>query len=180
MIHFSVNYSARTSLHISGEIQINCSKEKLWKIISEPGHLENYHPFCEYHRSEKWDGVGSTDESKSYYGKIIKREVISWDEGKGYQIRMLEINHNTKVKFEIYEKSGLTHLKVWLISDAYRNNPRPIWFFLAPLIIVPSYKKYFNSLLKGLKFFTETGQKVERNQFGHHSKYSPKIPDGDN
>jgi len=174
VIRFSANYRSRQNLEICAQIHINCSKEKLWKVITAPGHLEKYHPFCAYHKSERWNGVGCVDESKSNYGKIVRREVIEWNEGVGYTIKMLNPNQNTTVRFEIGAVEEGVQFKVYLKTNAYRKNPRPFWIFLAPLMIVPSYKKYFHSLLNGIKYYAETDKKVSRNQFGHHRKYSPK------
>ena len=84
-----------------------------------------------------------------------------------------EDKHDTKVKFEIIEKDNQTYFQVILESNAYRKTPRPFWYPIAFFLIVPSYKKYYNSLLKGLKFYAETGEIVRRNQFGSHKKYSP-------
>ena len=175
MIRFAANYRSRQNLDICAQIHINCSKEKLWKVITAPGHLENYHPFCAYHKSESWDGVGCVDESKSNYGKIVRREVIEWNEGVGYTIKMLNPNQKTRVRFEIGALEEEVQFQVNLTTNAYRKNPRPFWIFLAPLIIVPSYKKYFHSLLNGIKYYAETDKKVSRNQFGHHRNYSPKL-----
>jgi hypothetical protein len=173
MINYEWNIWDRRSFKISGLIRINVSKKKLWFTIIEPGHLKKYHPFCKEHDISKWDGVGCKDVSLSYEGKTINREIIEWDDGVGYHIKMNNDNkHDTKVKFEILEKDNQTYFKVVLESNAYRKTPRPLWYPIAFFLIVPSYKKYYKSLLRGLKFYVETGKKVRRNQFGNHKKYS--------
>ncbi len=174
MIEFNWNIWNRNYLFISSKIKINVSKEKLWKIITAPGHLNTYHPFCEEHQVSDWDGVGCKDISRSYAGKTIKREVIKWVEGESYQIKMINGDGNdTKVKFEITDLGVNSSISVSIITNAYRNNPRPLWYPIALLLIVPSYKKYFNSLLNGMKYYSETGKVVARNQFGPHKQYSP-------
>lgn len=45
----------------------------------------------------------------------------------------------------------------------------PAYFFL-----IPSFKKYMNSVVNGMKYHCETGKKVYKNQFGFHKKYSTK------
>jgi hypothetical protein len=174
MINFEWNIWDRRLFRINGLIKIDVSKENLWKIIIEPGHLKKYHPFCKEHVISDWNRVGCKDLSKSYAGKTIKREIIDWNEGISYRIKMNnEDKHDTKVKFEIIEKDNQTYFQVILESNAYRKTPRPFWYPIAFFLIVPSYKKYYNSLLKGLKFYAETGEIVRRNQFGSHKKYSP-------
>lgn len=174
MIKYTCNIWKRKAFKISAQIQINITKEKLWKIITEPGHLKNYHPFCDYHQKSDWNGVGSKDTSKSYAGKIINREIIEWDEGQSYRIKMDNLDkHDTKVKFEIIEINKKTLIKISLETNAYRKTPRLIWYPVSIFLLKPSYIKYFNSLLRGLKYFSETGNKVARNQFGNHLKYSP-------
>lgn len=175
MINYSVNFFFRKALNIKASIAIKIEPDKLWNIITAPGHLKNYHPFCEYHEKSEWNGVGCRDVSKSYYGKIIRREVIHWEEGKSYTIKMDNNDkHNTTVKFEIHKIVSGSLIEVSLTTNAYRNNPRPFYYPIVIFLIIPSYKKYFYSLLNGLKYFSETGNKVKRNQFGHHKKYSPK------
>ena len=174
MIKYGWDIWNRRRFKISGSIKVNVSKKNLWGIITEPGHLNNYHPFCKDHEVSKWDGVGCKDVSKSYTGKTINREIVEWESEESYRIKMKnEDKHDTKVQFKILEKDSQVYFKVTLESNAYRDNPRPLWYPIAYLLIVPSYKKYYNSLLRGLKFYAETGKKVKKNQFGSHKKYSP-------
>jgi hypothetical protein len=174
MIEYKSSFKSRKLLQISAQIKIKIPPNKIWGIITEPGHLKNYHPFCDYHEQSKWDGIGSKDRSKSYAGKIINREIIAWQEGVSYQIKMNNNDtHDTHVKFDVIESNNMTFFKITITTNAYRNMPRPLWCFLSHLMIVPSYKKYFHSQLNGLKYFCETGKKVRRNQFGNHKKYSP-------
>ena len=174
MITYKSSFKSRNFLQISAQIQIDISPNNLWKIVTAPGHLKNYHPFCENHEKSAWDGVGCKDKSKSYAGKIINREIINWVEGAHYQIKMNNNDtHDTRVSFDVFEEEGNTFYKITIITNAYRNMPRPLWYFLSFLIIIPSYKKYLHSQLQGLKFYSETGKKVRRNQFGSHKKYSP-------
>ena len=49
MIDYSCQYDTRNEFRIKGEIVINENSKKLWQIISEPGHLKNFHqktPTC--------------------------------------------------------------------------------------------------------------------------------------
>ena len=88
---------------------------------------------------------------------------------------MLDKSSNKiNVHFQIREQANNTSVfSVTISSDAYRNVPRPIWYFFAYFYLAPSYKKYLTSLLKGLAWYSETGQIVTKNQFGSHRQFSP-------
>ena len=38
---------------------VRTSQEQVWKVISKPGNLEYFHPFCESNPVDNWPGVGS-------------------------------------------------------------------------------------------------------------------------
>jgi ornithine lipid ester-linked acyl 2-hydroxylase len=175
MITYSGSYKFRDCFVISAIIKIDASQEKLWSIITEPGHLEKIHPFCESHMKARWDGVGCVDEAKFYSGTLVNREVVAWNEGASFQIKMINNEgHDTRVTFEIENVDEETYFKITIKTDAYRKGINLTWLFWVYLLLIPSYKKYFNSICKGLKFYSEKGQGVSRNQFGYHKIYSPK------
>ena len=55
-----INQKLRAS-EITYQMNINCSKEKLWEVISTPGILEFCHPFCKENKVTRWAEVGAQD-----------------------------------------------------------------------------------------------------------------------
>ena len=167
---------SRRNFRIKGTISIGAPREKLWRIITTPGHLEYFHPFVKEHgKAEKWNGVGAKDYGVFNNGKRLNRTVIDWKEGSGYKIKMEHDDTNkTFVCFVLTGTSPTqTNFSVEIQTDSYRKIPRPIWKIFARYFLVPSFKKYLYSILKGLEYYTETGKKVRKNQFGRHRKFSP-------
>ncbi|WP_121667712.1 hypothetical protein [Mesonia aquimarina] len=173
---FLYNINTRRAFFIQGKIEINYTKEKIWHIITQPGHLENYHPYCKKHiKTTSWKQIGDTDQGFFYSGKSMKREVIDWQEEKSYKVKIDNDDENlSEVKFSIESKTTeISIFTIEIFTDSYKKIPRPIWYFFAFIFLVPSYKKYLNSILKGLKYYSETGKKVSKNQFGSHKIFSP-------
>lgn len=170
------NINSRKAYFIQRKIEVNSAKEKIWNAITKPRHLEYYHPYCEKHISiTSWNKIGDKDIGYFYSGKSIKREIIGWKEKKSYKVKIDNEDGNlSEVEFSIEELTlEKSIFVVQIFTDSYKKIPRPIWYFFALFFLVPSYKKYLNSILKGLKYYCETGKKVERNQFGAHKHFSP-------
>ncbi|HET8837875.1 MAG TPA: hypothetical protein VFM82_02650 [Flavobacteriaceae bacterium] len=173
---FEYDIASRRNFRIAGEIDIDEAQEKLWQIITQPGHLENFHPFVKNHDKVKnWHGVGSKDSGSFYSGKKMNRIVSDWKEGKEYSIKMKNSDQNdTRVRFALkFLSPKKTSFSITINTDAYRKIPRPFWPIFSRFFLLPSFKNYLYSILNGLAFYSETGQKVNRNQFGRHGKFSP-------
>jgi hypothetical protein len=174
VIAYTGTYKSRGFFQIAGQLKIDSSPIDIWRAITEEGHLKNFHTYCALHKKMKWDGVGSKDIMEFYSGRVMNREVVAWDEGRSYQIKMNNNDSNrSEVSFEIIKNNDEAFFKITVETDAYRKTPRPIWFLVVRFVLVPSYKKYLNSICNGLKYYCETGKKVRKNQFGSHKKFSP-------
>jgi hypothetical protein len=62
------------------------SGEEVWRPISGPGSLVDFHPFCQSKLVEIWPGVGFRDKIYYYSGLVIGREFTNWFEGQGYDL----------------------------------------------------------------------------------------------
>ena len=56
-----MNY--KTSYHQS----FDCSEEKLFSVITEPGNLQNFHPFCQENTPVEWPGDNATYRMQIFY-----------------------------------------------------------------------------------------------------------------
>ena len=155
---------------VSSQIEINNSKEWVLNIIRSPRNLEKIHPFCKENRIETWNEKKSIDYVHYYSGKIYKRKFIKWN-NDGYVL-------------DIYEDRKLATIS-WIINSNDKNSiieiiARPYMPFkykLINIIIFNLYvrhilKTYLNSVVKGLKYYSETNISVRKNQFGKHIWYS--------
>lgn len=177
-ISYKTVIRSRNNFEIAGSIPVKASAEALWQIFTTPGHLKKFHPFCKYHQKVKsWKKIGDIDNAEFYSGKEMQRRLIGFKPLESYTIQMQNMDgKNTQVCFSIEKINDKTaKASVHIKTDAYRKIPRPLWPFFVRLYLRKSYKNYLNSILNGLKYYSETGKPVRRNQFGSHKKFSPKV-----
>lgn len=178
-IDFFKEGSSRNIFIAKGVVDINISKKILWQILISKNNMEKIHPFCMKHTQDLWGCIGNKDVVQFYSGKQMFRELIEWNEGLNFKVKIDNNDSNlTYVNFIIEENSvenKVCQLVIEIETNSYRKVPRPIWRVFVLMILTPLYKKYLQSLLSGVKFYSEVGDSVVRNQFGHHRIYSPKI-----
>lgn len=175
-LSFTYNIASRKRFLIQGKIEVEKPSAELWKILKTPGHLKNFHPFCMRHdKAKSWTKIGDTDQAQFYSGKQMEREIIDWQEGKEFTIKMKnEKQNNTQVNFSLQpEGDRSTLFTIQIDTDAYRKVPRPLWFLISRYFLLPSYKKYLRSILKGFVYYSTTHKQVIKNQFGRHQRFSP-------
>jgi hypothetical protein len=150
---------------------------KIWEVISSPGTLPLYHPFCEKNPVIDWPGSDSHDEIYYFNGVVLARHFTAWYDDIGYDL-------------EIGRKGGRISVVTWRISRVKdRRSSITITVYphavqMVPVIarwvphvfwLRPRIKRYLRSVVKGLDWFITQGQPVRRNQFGAHRWFSPPV-----
>jgi hypothetical protein len=153
---------------------------KIWEVISSPGSLTLYHPFCEKNIVFDWPGSESHDEIHYFNGVVLVRRFTDWYEDVGYDL-------------EIGRDGGRTSVASWRISpiDEQRSSIAitiyPHAFQRLPIVVRwmphlfwlrPQLERYLTSVVDGLHHFVTRGEKVQRNQFGAHPWFSPPTKAG--
>lgn len=173
---FDHSYKSRKLLIVSGQTHIPVTKEVLWNALIQKDHVVHFNPFVKEHQSARLVGIGHEDSCEYYNGKKLFRKVVEFKEQRITKFKVYydkpEVN-NFSV-FEIIEGTSDNDVifKLTLEFEAYKKIPRPIWYLIAPLILVPLYKKYIEAVVKGMHYYCTTGKKVERDQYGRHSQFS--------
>ena len=162
---------------LSSEVIINCSTEKVWKVISSQNNLNNCHPFCKANTFQKWGEVGARDTIKYYNNLVLNRYFIEWREGQGYELIIVKGNQNLgKVTWEISKlKRDVSKLKISLNiypEIALKKYPSCIVPLIKATYFLPNMNKYLLSVVKGFKYYIETGNNVQRNQFDKNPMFS--------
>jgi hypothetical protein len=165
---------------------VSCSRviaapqPKVWEIISSPGTLTLYHPFCEQNPVFDWRGAHSHDEIHYFNGVILVRHFRSWYEDIGYDLEVGRSGgRKSNVSWRINSiKNGHCSLEITVFPHAVQHIPvvarwLPHFFWLRPQL-----RRYLRSVLRGLEWFIIRSEPVRRNQFGSHQWFSPPIPDG--
>lgn len=154
--------------------EINASAEKVWQLISTPGHLLMCHPFCESNEVEHWPGVGARDRIVYFSGLELHREFTHWDEGSGYQLEIGPPGSRTaRVVWVLKELDG-DHCALSISVIPYLNSEmsEPKKRAYERLVFGQSIERYLQSVVQGIEHCVTTGEKVRPNQFGKHPVYS--------
>ena len=152
----------------------NFSSEVIWEKISQPGNLENFHPFCIKNTVEKWPSLGSKDSIHYHNGLILNRYFIKWKEKIGYDLIIKENDDKQSfVSWRIHKiNANRSKLKIIIYPYLMQNFPTILRWLPYKMIIIPSLNKYLESVLKGLEYYLLTNKPVKINQFGKHSWFS--------
>jgi hypothetical protein len=78
----------------------------------------------------------------------------------------------SKVKWKISLINKETYLTITIYPYFLSNYPKIISALPYKLYIRPKLEKYLESVLKGINWYLEKGEKVPRNAFGKHSWFS--------
>ena len=159
---------------IHNKIRINASPELVWEVISSPGNLEYYHPFCESNPVDKWPGEESIDYVHYYNGLEYIREFTKWNSGVGYELLIGKKNgRKSKVIWQINKINNISsYLNITIYPHDFKRYPsftKPVIYYL---YIKPSLYKYLSSILKGLQWYITKNERVRKNQFGAHKWFS--------
>lgn len=150
---------------------------KIWEVISSPGGLPLYHPFCEKNPVFEWPGADSHDEIHYFSGVVLVRRFTNWYEDVGYDLEIgRDGGRQSIVSWRITQIKELrSSIGITIFPHAVQHLPvvarwAPHLFWLRPKL-----KDYLRSVVKGLDWFINHGQPVRRNQFGAHPWFSPTI-----
>lgn len=156
------------------EKQVAVSATKAWEVISRPGGLTRWHPFMEKNEAESWQGVGSKDHLVYYSGFEFDRVVVNWIDGVGYDLKVTENGkrENTAIWRITPVDEENCILRITGRVDFLKRIPFPIRWALLKFKLVPVYKQYLFQIHEGFAFHAESGQQVQRDQFGAHPIFS--------
>lgn len=73
---------------VSVSHMIEAASDRVWQVISQPGQLTRYHPFCQATTVIQWPGVGAKDTVTYYSGVHYERDFVTWIEGVGFDIEV--------------------------------------------------------------------------------------------
>jgi len=163
---------------VKRKIGVNSGCEEVWSLMTSPGKLENYHPFCRSNEVLKWDAENSVDLIKYYNGKILKRSFYDWNDKCGYRLIINDMRKDiADVRWKILTSDSDTtnlSIEIRILDGALLSYPRIINRILLTFYVLPLLGSYLESVLKGFKYFSETGSSVSKNQFGNNPLFSNK------
>lgn len=166
-----------TTHYVGAEIEIKASAEEVWQVISEPGNLNHCHPFCKKNEVKKWGAIGAVDSIEYYNGLHLKRVFTQWSQGQGYELIIGKGKQaSAKVLWEIIptnEDLSILRINIHVLpSIALTQYPRIFRRVIGALYLMPRMQHYIKSVVKGFKYYIETGTAVKMNQFGYNKMFS--------
>lgn len=165
---------------VSYRSKINASTDRVWKVISTPGNLNFCHPFCKENNVIKWDGIGAADTIEYYNGLVLNRLFTEWDEGNGYELLIGDSAYAAaKVLWSItFVKDGISELSITInvFPDiALKKYPKLLRRIISKIYFLPNMSEYIKAVVKGFKYYIETGSPVKINQYGFNRMFSINI-----
>lgn len=162
---------------IGVRVEVDAPARVVWRAISAPGNLTDVHPFCASNDVDRWPGPGSRDHVRYHSGIHYQREALAWHDGTGYS-------------FAVGPPSGATALATWTIEPIDEGRCR-FGIEVVPFlrddvtaearaaylseVVEGALPPYVESVVRGVRYFVESGEPVGRNQFGAHPLFSPAI-----
>ena len=151
---------------------------KIWEVISSPGMLPLYHPFCEKNPVHEWPGANSHDEVHYFNGVVLTRRFRNWYEDVGFDLEIGRAGGRSSVVTwritpEIDQKSSIG---IMVFPHVLQGVPTAVRWLPHLVRLRPQLRSYLQSVVKGLDWFITQGQPVRRNQFGAHPWFSPVVP----
>ncbi len=154
--------------------RLHAPADKVWEVMTTPGAVARYHPFCVANPVVAWPGVGAEDAIHYLSGVILQRRFTAWDEGEAYE---LEIGNArwppSQVRWELSpigpRESKLT---ISIRPNAFGSYWPVLRWALRRWYLVPVLRRYLRAVLRGLDQYVTTGRDVVPNQFGRVALFS--------
>ncbi|MBL6670003.1 MAG: SRPBCC family protein [Flavobacteriaceae bacterium] len=162
-----------SSLSTQSKIVIDSPIEQTWAVLSNPSHLEHFHPFCQSNRAINWDSKQKIDELKYINGLVYERHFYAWEEGNGFKLYIgKKEGKKSKVEWSLKPLDNKTQLTIKITPYKSSKFSSPFLTLFMFINILPRLKKYLNHVTRGFKYYLETGKTIQRNQFGTHDWFS--------
>ncbi len=156
------------------ERAFDAPSERVWSVISTPGALEAYHPFCRENPAETWPGAGFRDAIRYDNGLVLERRFTDWIDGGGFDLEIWGRGFKNALvswRLEAVDPQS-SRLTVTVTPDLFPRLPSALKWLLHRLRVGPALGKYLRQMLAGLDWYLTTGEPVRPNQFGAHRWFS--------
>lgn len=165
-------FTKRHSASKSADFEI--SREKMWDLISSPGHLNKLHPFCKTNEVIRWENGKYSDELVYLNGLRYIRVFHRWSPNEGYNLLIGE--EDSPQSFVDWKLAAITEnsckLQITVFPFPFAKWGRITSFFPFIIYVKPRLEKYLSSVLAGIHHNIRYGEEVPRNHFGEHPWFS--------
>jgi hypothetical protein len=149
---------------ISREIEINVSKEKVWKAVASIGDICHASPgvLKSHVTSELKEGVGATRHCDfNMMGASVEERVTEWNDGESLKIDIYEFKKmpgidTMQAHFKVRQENGKTILR----ADLSYTMKNIFYDAMNVLMMKKMNTKNWDTVLAGHKKYIETGERV--------------------
>ncbi len=149
---------------ISREIEINASKEEVWKAIAKFGDICHASPGVLKSKvtSEQQEGVGATRHCDfTMNGATAEERITQWNEGESLTIEVYELKKMPGIdKMEAAFKVRTENNKTILRADLRYSMKNKLFDAMNSMMVKKMNAKLWNSVMAGHKKYIETGERV--------------------
>jgi len=147
-------------VRISGQIEIDASRERVWDILADLGGVKQYHPGLRdshYHPGET-RGVGASRHCDLKPFGSLEETAIAWHEGESYTLEI----HDARKAPPFRKAIGTLAVReqgtgtVVSMTLEYELKYGPVGRLMDRLMVRPQFEKVVPAVLGGLKRFAES------------------------
>ncbi len=152
--------------------------ERVWELISAPGHLVESHPFCASNPVEHWPGPEARDRVVYHNGRTVQRRAVAWEDGQGFDLEVTDAGGpaaDVRWRLDPARDGAATQLTIGIVPRMLGGMPAALRWLPRVALVRPLLRRYLKSVVRGIDFRVMTGLPVGRNQFGAHSWFSPRA-----
>lgn len=162
---------------VEARVTIQAGAEAVWAVISAPGGLETYHPFCAENTVGKWPGADAEDRITYFSGLSFRRRFRRWFEGVGYDLELGAGPQSTAwVQWRIEPGQGSSSLTIRVYPLLNAALPEEMKKSFLERQFGDLLSHYLDCVVKGVRHRVETGTPVSEDQFGRNAIYSAAAP----
>lgn len=148
--------------NIKRSIDIELSKEKVWKALADFGNICHGHPAVSksYVTSSQKEGIGATRHCDfTMMGASAEERIVDWNEGKNIQIEVYELKKMPGIetmKLDLAIES-ISEEKTQLISTMEYTMQNGFFDLMNSLVMKGMNAKLLDGIMAGHKLYIETG-----------------------
>ncbi|MDX1420113.1 MAG: SRPBCC family protein [Rubricoccaceae bacterium] len=168
-------------LPVTAHARIRAPRDRVWATIAAPGNLEAAHPYVKANPVERWPGPDARDRIVYDSGLQLIREATAWHDGSdgeyGYDLAVWNRpGAVSRARWRVTEEGpAASRLTITIWPYLLASWPAGVRQLGQALAVRPAMRWYLRSVVLGFRHVVETGEPVQRNQFGWHPMFSART-----
>ena len=160
--------------YVRHEGPLPACREKVFELLSEPGHLNYFHPFCNVNEIVTWNEHQHHDMIEYLNGLILYRNFSHWSPPVGFDLYIGKKDEEQSfVTWSLKEMDRSTSsLTITIYPHVLMGVNRLIAYPAHLFWVKPRLQAYLRSVHNGLSQYLSTGIATKKNYWGKHPWFS--------